>query len=166
MREVLIYTDGACRGNPGPGGYGCILRYGQHFREISGGFAHTTNNRMEIYAVIIALEVLKYPCRAQVYSDSRYVVDAVSKNWLERWACNGWRKADKQPVLNMDLWQRLLKQLQTHECCFNWVKGHAENPDNNRCDELATLAATMENLSTDPGFTEKEVVEDTLFNCI
>ena len=137
MKKVTIYTDGACSGNPGPGGWGAVLRYGEHRRELSGGEAETTNNRMELTAVISALRALKEPCEVELYSDSRYVVEAVEKHWAESWRSRGWRKADKKPALNVDLWEELLTLLEKHKVTFHWVKGHAENEENNRCDALA-----------------------------
>ena len=137
MKTVTIYTDGACSGNPGPGGWGAILQYGEHRREMSGGEAETTNNRMELTAVIEALSALKEPCTVELYSDSKYVIDALEKGWVYSWQKNGWRKKDKKPALNVDLWQQLLEQFHRHDVHLHWVKGHAENPNNNRCDELA-----------------------------
>ena len=137
MKEVTIYTDGACSGNPGPGGWGAILEYRGHEKELSGGAAETTNNRMELTGVIRALEQLKEPCRVRLYSDSKYVIDALSLGWAVRWRANGWRKADRKPALNVDLWEQLLALTAQHEMEYHWVKGHAENPKNNRCDELA-----------------------------
>ena len=137
MKTVTIYTDGACSGNPGPGGWGAILQYGEHRREMSGGEAETTNNRMELTAVIEALSALKEPCAVELYSDSKYVIDALEKGWVYNWQKNGWRKKDKKPALNVDLWQKLLEQFHRHDVHLHWVKGHAENPNNNRCDELA-----------------------------
>ena len=136
MKQIEIYTDGACRGNPGPGGYGAVLKYRRHRKEISGGFRETTNNRMEIFAAIAALEQLIEPCEITLYSDSRYLVDAVSKRWLANWKRRGWIKADKQPVLNVDLWRRLEAAMAPHRLKFVWVRGHASNAENNRCDEL------------------------------
>ena len=152
MKEVHIYTDGACKGNPGPGGYGVILIYKQHRKELSGGFARTTNNRMEIFAAIAGLEALKEPCQVQLYFDSRYLVYAFTKGWLKNWQAHHWRKSDKTSVLNQDLWQRLLKAAEPHQLELHWVKGHASNPMNNRCDELAQKAATEKNLPEDTGF--------------
>ena len=150
MKQIEIYTDGACRGNPGPGGYGAVLKYRQHRKEISGGFRETTNNRMEIYAAIAALEQLIEPCEITLYSDSRYLVDAISKRWLANWRRRGWIKADRQPVLNVDLWRRLEEAMAPHRLKFVWVRGHASNAENNRCDELAGAAATRGNLPEDP----------------
>ena len=135
--NVTIYTDGACSGNPGPGGYGAILMYGSHKKELSGGDANTTNNRMELMGVITALETLNRPCQVDLYTDSQYVVNAIEKGWARKWQANGWMRNKKDKALNPDLWQRLLNLLETHQVTFHWVKGHAENPYNNRCDELA-----------------------------
>ena len=137
MKTVTIYTDGACSGNPGPGGWGAILMYGKFKREMSGGEPSTTNNRMELTAVIQALEALKEPCAVDLYSDSKYVIDALEKGWAKGWRARGWVKADKKPALNSDLWETLLNLCETHQVVLHWVKGHAENPYNNRCDELA-----------------------------
>lgn len=136
-KRVEIFTDGACSGNPGPGGYGAILRYGEHIKELSGGEEQTTNNRMELTAVITALEALKEPCLVILTTDSKYVVDGIEKGWAKSWRENGWKKKDKKPALNPDLWGRLLDLLEVHEVKFNWVKGHAGHPENERCDELA-----------------------------
>lgn len=154
LKEVEIYTDGACSGNPGPGGYGAILLYGKYRRETSGGFRLTTNNRMELLGAIAALQLLKEPCRAVLYSDSSYLVNAISKNWLKSWKARSWRKADKEPVLNRDLWQILDRLLEIHQVTFKWVKGHASNVNNNRCDELARAAtANQEKWQDDTGFS-------------
>ncbi len=139
MKTVTIYTDGACSGNPGPGGWGAILMYGRHKRELSGGEAQTTNNRMELSGVIAALELLKEPCVVELYSDSKYVIDALEKGWARSWQAKGWRKPDKKPALNPDLWERLLALCDIHTVRCHWVKGHAENEYNNRCDELAVM---------------------------
>ena len=140
MKTVTIYTDGACSGNPGPGGWGAVLRYGEFEREMSGGEKSTTNNRMELTGVITALEALREPCIVELYSDSKYVTDALSKGWAVSWRRRGWIKSDKKPALNTDLWERLLKLAETHEVRCHWVKGHAENEYNNRCDRLAVAA--------------------------
>lgn len=137
MTEVEIFTDGACSGNPGPGGWGAVLRCGGHVKELSGGAADTTNNRMELTAVIEALGALKRPCRVTLTSDSKYVIDAVTKGWAKKWQANNWIKGDKKPALNPDLWEKLLALLNVHEVTFVWVKGHAGHPENERCDELA-----------------------------
>ena len=137
MKFVEIYTDGACSGNPGPGGWGAILRCEGREKELSGGEAHTTNNRMELLGVINALEALKYPCRVKLTTDSKYVVDGVTKGWAEGWRRRGWKKSDGKPALNTDLWERLLGLLATHEVEFAWIKGHAGHAENERCDALA-----------------------------
>ena len=137
MKTVTIYTDGACSGNPGPGGWGAILEYMGHERELSGGEKNTTNNRMELTAVIRALQALKEPCTVELYSDSKYVIDALQKGWAAGWRKRGWIKSDKKPALNPDLWELLLSLTETHDVRYHWVKGHASNPKNNRCDELA-----------------------------
>ena len=137
MKTVTIYTDGACSGNPGPGGWGAILMYGPHKKEMSGGEPQTTNNRMELTGVISALRALKEPCVVELYSDSKYVIDALEKGWAKGWRARGWVKGDKKPALNPDLWQQLLELCEYHTVNLHWVKGHASNPYNNRCDELA-----------------------------
>lgn len=144
MKTVTLYTDGACSGNPGPGGWGAILEYLGHEREMSGGEAETTNNRMELTAVIEGLKALKEPCIVELYSDSRYVIDGLSKGWAVSWQKNGWRKADKKPALNPDLWETLLNLVERHEMRYHWVKGHADNPKNNRCDQLAVEQTKMQ----------------------
>ena len=140
MKEVTIYTDGACSGNPVPGGWGAVLMYGEHRKEISGGDAHTTNNRMELTGPIEALELLKQPCKVRLYSDSAYLVNAFNQHWIANWQRNGWQTSQKKPVENKELWQRLLELCRTHEVEFIKVKGHADNAENNRCDELARAA--------------------------
>ena len=137
MKTVTIYTDGACSGNPGPGGWGAILEWNGVEKELSGGAADTTNNRMELTGVITALEALKQPCAVELYSDSKYVVDALEKGWAKGWRARGWIKSDKKPALNSDLWGRLLELCEYHTVRLHWVKGHAQNQYNNRCDELA-----------------------------
>ena len=137
MKQVTIYTDGACSGNPGPGGWGAILEWNGREKELSGGERETTNNRMELSGVIFALSALKEPCAVDLYTDSKYVFDAVDKGWVYSWRKNGWRKADKKPALNVDLWERLLPLQEKHRVTWHWVKGHAENEKNNRCDALA-----------------------------
>ena len=140
MKEVTIYTDGACSGNPGPGGWGAVMMYGEHRKEISGGDAHTTNNRMELTGPIEALELLRQPCKVRLYSDSAYLVNAFNQHWIANWQRNGWQTSQKKPVENKELWQRLLELCRTHEVEFIKVKGHADNAENNRCDELARAA--------------------------
>ena len=137
MKQVTIYTDGACSGNPGPGGWGAILRYRNIERAISGGEAETTNNRMELTAVLRAFSLLKEPCEITLCSDSKYVMDGLSKGWAESWRRNGWRKSDKKPALNADLWQQLLEAVQPHKIHYQWIKGHAGHPENERCDAMA-----------------------------
>jgi len=155
MKRVEIYTDGSSKGNPGPGGYGTVVVYGRHQRELSGGFRRTTNNRMEILAAIAGLEALKEPCRVTVYSDSRYLVDAQTKGWIASWKKRGWRKADKSAVKNVDLWERLEAAVSGHEVEWRWVKGHDGHEMNERCDTLATSAADGESgpLEVDAGFS-------------
>ena len=137
MKAVEIFTDGACSGNPGPGGWGAILRFGTAEKELSGGEKNTTNNRMELTAVIEGLSALKEPCRVTLTTDSKYVADGIGKGWAESWQRNGWRKADKKPALNPDLWEKLLSLLKVHQVEICWVKGHAGHPENERCDRLA-----------------------------
>ena len=137
MKQVTIYTDGACSGNPGPGGWAAILLYNGREKVLSGGEAQTTNNRMELMGVISALQALKEPCKVELWSDSRYVIDALEQGWAESWKRKGWKKADKTPAKNPDLWETLLQLTAVHRMRYHWVKGHAENPYNNRCDTLA-----------------------------
>ena len=137
MKKVTIYTDGACSGNPGPGGWGAILQYGKHKKELSGGEANTTNNRMELTGVITALQALNEPCEVALYTDSQYIVNAMTQGWARKWKANGWMRNKKDPALNPDLWEKLLNLCDRHSVTFNWVKGHAENEFNNRCDQLA-----------------------------
>lgn len=137
MKTVTIYTDGACSGNPGPGGWGAILSYNGIEKELSGGEKQTTNNRMELTGVISALSALKEPCIVELWSDSKYVIDALEKGWAQGWRKRGWVKSDKKPALNPDLWERLLDLTEKHEMHYHWVKGHADNEKNNRCDEMA-----------------------------
>ena len=137
MKNVDIYTDGACSGNPGKGGWGAVLVYGNTEKEISGGNSDTTNNRMELTAVIEALKMLKMPCNVTLTTDSKYVCDAINQQWVYSWKKNGWKKADKEPALNVDLWEELLPLLEIHNVTFNWVKGHNGHPYNERCDSLA-----------------------------
>lgn len=139
MKKIEIFTDGACSGNPGPGGWGAVLRYNNVEKELSGGEADTTNNRMELTAVISALEALKEPCEVSLTTDSKYVCDSILKGWVYSWQKNCWRKSDKKPALNVDLWEKLLSLLKKHKVEFNWVKGHAGHPENERCDKLAVL---------------------------
>ena len=152
LRHVTIHTDGSCLGNPGPGGYGAIVEYRGQEKELSGGFRRTTNNRMEILAVIAGLEVLKERCSVTVYSDSRYVVDAVEKGWAVRWKANGWMRNKRESAVNPDLWDRLLAALHKHDVELKWVRGHAGNTGNIRADKLAVAAANGRNLPRDEGF--------------
>ncbi|MDO5388611.1 MAG: ribonuclease HI [Clostridia bacterium] len=151
MKSLDIYTDGACSGNPGAGGYGAVLLYKGSRKEISQGFRRTTNNRMEMLAVIKALECLKEPCNVTLYSDSKYVVDSITKGWVYGWKKRGWIKSDKKKALNVDLWERLLPLLEKHNVEFIWVKGHADNVENERCDELARGAIAAGSLLEDEG---------------
>ena len=152
MKRVTLYTDGACSGNPGRGGFGTVMQSGPHRNELSGGFRSTTNNRMELLAVVKGLEVLKQPCAVTVYSDSRYIVDAVNKGWAERWRANGWRRNKKDRAVNPDLWGRLLNLLESHDVEFQWIKGHAGNPGNERADKLAVAASKGNDLAVDEGY--------------
>lgn len=159
--RIIVYTDGSSRGNPGPGGYGAVLRYTDsagvtHERELSCGYARTTNNRMEIMGVIAALEVLKRPCEVEVHSDSQYVVNAFNKRWVQGWQRRGWVNAKKEPVKNPDLWKRLIKAMKPHDVTYIWVRGHNGAALNERCDHLAVAAASgpRNTLLDDKGFTE------------
>lgn len=163
MKNVTLYTDGACSGNPGLGGYGGILIYGDHKREYSGSELETTNNRMEVTAVIVGLKRLKYPCKVDVYSDSAYTVNAFNEGWIYGWVKNGWKKSDGKSVLNADLWQELYELTKMHKITFHKVAGHADNELNNRCDALATgaikeLRATLppETISSERNEKENE----------
>ncbi len=155
--KVKLYTDGAARGNPdGPGGYGAVLTYvdtrgNLHEKELSAGYRRTTNNRMELMAVIAGLEALNRPCEVEVYSDSQYVVNAFNQHWVDAWVKKGWKRGGNEPVKNQELWQRLLKAMEPHRVSYIWVKGHAGHAYNERCDKLATSAADGENLQEDPG---------------
>ncbi len=137
MKYIELFTDGACSGNPGPGGWGVVLRYNGHEKELSGGESDTTNNRMELTAAIEGLSALKEPCKVRLVTDSKYVADGITKGWAESWRKNNWRKADKKPALNPDLWEKLLNLIATHDVTIDWVKGHAGHPENERCDRLA-----------------------------
>jgi ribonuclease HI len=143
MKKVQLYTDGACSGNPGSGGYAIILRYGDVEKVICGGEAMTTNNRMELMAVIVGLEALSEQCEVEVYTDSRYITDAINKGWAESWKANNWLKKDKQPALNVDLWERLLAQVSEHLVKFVWIRGHHNHPLNVRCDRLAVAQSKI-----------------------
>lgn len=159
--NVTIFTDGSSRGNPGPGGYGVVMQFVDsegrlHERELSQGYERTTNNRMELLGVIVALEALKRPCSVVLQTDSQYVVNAFNQHWIEGWLKRGWKNANKQPVKNVDLWKRLLRAKEPHAVEFVWVKGHAGHPENERCDALATAAADGENRLIDEGFAGEE----------
>ena len=149
MKRVTIYTDGACQGNPGPGGYGVVLIYGSARRELSAGYRCTTNNRMELTALTKALQALKAPCHVEIVSDSRYLLDALTEGWITKWRRNGWRTVTKQPVPNRDLWEELDRLLARHKPCYRWVKGHAATTENNRCDALAVAASRASGLLID-----------------
>ncbi len=152
LKKVVIYTDGACTGNPGPGGYGTVLLYGEKRRELSAGYRRTTNNRMEIMAVIAGLEVLRYPCDVTIYTDSQYVSNSISQGWAVRWRANGWMRNKKEKAINIDLWIRLLDLCAIHKIQVVWVKGHAGNPENERCDQLSVQAAKSKDLLVDEGY--------------
>jgi ribonuclease HI len=137
MKTIHLYTDGACSGNPGPGGWAAVLQFGGKEKELCGGEPETTNNRMELTAVIEGLSALKEPCRVEITSDSKYVIDSVTKGWVYGWQKRGWVKSDKKPALNVDLWERLLPLLKTHDVHFHWIRGHSGHPQNERCDKLA-----------------------------
>ncbi len=154
LQEVIIYTDGACIGNPGPGGYGIVLKHGRVRKELSGGFRQTTNNRMELTAAIVGLELLKKPCRVQIYTDSRYLVDAIQQGWAEQWRARNWKRQKRGKAMNPDLWQRLLDLCGMHQVEFNWIKGHADTPENERCDQLAQAAARQRGLPADQGYEQ------------
>ena len=158
MKTVTIHTDGSCLGNPGPGGWAAVLAcdgaQGKVRREMSGGFARTTNNRMEILAVLEALGALKEPCEVELYTDSQYVAKAIRDRWLEGWLRNNWLTSAKKPVKNQDLWKRMPELLSRHDVHFHWLKGHRGNPENERCDTLARAQACRKDLPEDPGFSE------------
>ena len=149
IKHVTIYTDGACVGNPGPGGDGTVLLFGRHRRELSGGYRKTTNNRMELMATIVGLKALKERCSVRLYTDSKYVVDAMTEGWAERWRANGWKRNRKEMALNPDLWEELLELTNYHSVGFTWVRGHSGDAENERCDQLAVEAAHQADLPTD-----------------
>lgn len=163
LTDVTIYTDGGCEPNPGAGGYGAVLIAGNARKELSGGFCLTTNNRMEIYAAIAGLEALKFPCNVKLFSDSRYLVDAMTKGWILKWKANNWRRNKKEKALNIDLWKRLLPLCEQHEVRFEWVKGHAGHRHNERCDELAMKALKRPNLSVDEGYEQTQIGPESFF---
>ena len=152
MKRVVIHTDGGCKGNPGPGGYGAVMVCGKHRKELAAGYRLTTNNRMELRAAIAALQLLSEPCEVELHSDSRYLIDAISKNWIGGWKKRGWQTAAKQPVKNQDLWLLLTEAMAGHKIDWRWVKGHAGHTENERCDELANIAIVGMNLVEDIGF--------------
>jgi ribonuclease HI len=154
MKEVTIYTDGACSGNPGKGGFGVILNYMGRIKEISEGFECTTNNRMEIMAALTGLNALKEPCKVILYSDSKYLVDSVNQKWIDSWQKNGWKNSKREKVKNKELFEELIRLLNIHDVELRWVKGHDGHPENERCDFLATSAAKGDNLKEDKGYTE------------
>ena len=151
--QVTIYTDGACLGNPGPGGYGAVLLYGAQRKELSGGFKLTTNNRMEITAALVALEALRESCQVTLFSDSQYLVNAMSKGWARRWQANGWKRNKREDAVNPDLWERMLELCRQHTVEFRWVRGHSGTKENERCDWLAVEAARDSGLPDDPGYS-------------
>lgn len=161
MKEIIIYTDGSSLGNPGPGGYGIVICDEGKNKELSKGFRKTTNNRMEVLAAIVALESIEKNGKVVIYSDSSYLVNAVNQRWLDKWQKNGWKTANKKPVKNMDLWKRLLIQLKKHSIRWVWVKGHAGNKNNERCDVLAVEAAKSQNLLADEGYENQDMANET-----
>lgn len=152
MKQVTLYTDGGCINNPGPGGYGVVLLYNSHRRELSGGYRLTTNNRMEILAAICGLAALREPCRVTLFSDSQYLVNAIEKGWARRWQANGWMRNKREKAVNQDLWARLLELCRIHAVTFEWLRGHAGHGENERCDQLATSAARGTDLEVDEGY--------------
>jgi ribonuclease HI len=160
IKKVIIYTDGACTGNPGPGGYGVVLQYRGVRKELSGGFRLTTNNRMEIMAAIVGLRALKHRCSVTIYTDSQYLRDSIMKGWAKRWRANGWKRNKKDKAVNPDLWEQLLSLCEQHEVTFEWVRGHSGNPENERCDELAVRAAQQENLPIDTAYEDAQAAQD------
>lgn len=152
MKRVIIHTDGACKGNPGPGAYGAVLVSGRHRKEVSAGYRLTTNNRMELRGAIAALDLLSEPCEVELHSDSKYLVQAITEKWLDGWKRRGWITSDKKPVKNQDLWQLLIIAMGSHKIDWRWVKGHAGHAENERCDELANIAVIGGNLLEDSGF--------------
>ncbi len=160
---IIIYTDGSALGNPGPGGYGVVLRHAEHVKELSGGFRRTTNNRMEILAAIVALKALKRPSRVKLYTDSQYLVNAVNKGWVNKWRAKGWMRNKTEPALNADLWTELLPLLSSHEVEFVWLRGHSGNADNERCDQLAKHAAQQANLPPDSAYENPGQMQPGIF---
>jgi ribonuclease HI len=159
-KEVTIFTDGGCDPNPGPGGYGVVILFGGHRKELSGGFRLTTNNRMEIYAAIQGLEALKEPCQVRLYSDSEYLVNAMTKGWVKRWKERGWMRNSKEKALNPDLWERLLASCEMHQVTFTWLRGHAGTAENERCDQLAAQARLRKDLPPDEYYEKQPEPEE------
>jgi len=155
MKRVIIHTDGACKGNPGPGAYGAVLVSGKHRKEISAGYRLTTNNRMELRAAIAALSMLSEPCQVELHSDSKYLIQAITEGWLKGWKKRNWTTSDKKPVKNQDLWQQLETAMAPHKIDWRWVKGHAGHRENERCDELANIAVASGKLIEDVGFQSR-----------
>ena len=155
MKKVKIYTDGACSGNPGKGGYGVLLMYNEHRKELSGGYRLTTNNRMEMMAAIVGLETLTMQSNVTLYTDSRYLVDAITKGWAKKWRANGWQRNQKEAAKNPDLWQKLLDLCEEHEVEFVWVKGHSGHPENEHCDRLAVAASQQLELPIDQVYEQQ-----------
>jgi len=166
VRHVIVYTDGACVGNPGPGGYGVVLLYQDEREELSGGYRHTTNNRMEIMAAIVGLETLKERCQVTLHSDSEYLVKAMSGGWAQRWRANRWKRNKRESALNPDLWEKLLQLCEGHEVEFRWVKGHARSRENIRCDELAMQAARQPDLPIDVGYVSPGGTDRTTYDTL
>jgi len=162
VKKVSIYTDGACLGNPGPGGYGIILVYGKNRKELSGGYRLTTNNRMELMAAIQGLATLKEPCKVQLYSDSQYLVESMEKGWVQRWKANNWYRNKKEKAANQDLWQELLNLCQKHTISFVWIRGHDGHSENEQCDKLAFVAAHIPELPSDEGY-ERSSIDSQFF---
>lgn len=161
LKQITIYTDGGAEPNPGPGGYGVVLLYEHHRKELSGQFRQTTNNRMEVLAAIAGLEALKEPCKVTLYSDSKYLVDAMTKGWVQRWQTNDWWRNKKHKAINIDLWERLLSLCDTHQVAFVWVKGHAGNRENERCDQLSMQFKGKVDLPVDEGYEQRPETETT-----
>lgn len=154
LKKIVLYTDGACTGNPGPGGYGIVLLFQQHRKEISGGYRLTTNNRMEMMGVIIGLQALKERCDVTIYTDSQYIVESIEKGWVSRWQANNWMRNKKDKAVNPDLWAEILSLCKKHKVKFNWVRGHAGNIENERCDQLAVSATKLKDLPIDSYYEE------------
>ena len=164
LKKVLIYTDSACIGNPGPGGYAAVLLYGNRRKELCGGFRLTTNNRMEIMAAIVGLQALKTRCSVTLYTDSQYLAEAMMQGWAKRWRADSWRRNRKEKALNPDLWERLLDLCDQHEVEFVWIQSHAGNPENERCDKLSMQAAQRKNLPADTGYEDTQTAKPPLFD--